>query len=101
MLRWFPPANRAALMLPLIMLLALAACATDNTTTTPAAGQPPLAATATARGASEAAPAATSQPAVVAPAGELAYATGRNPDGTYFRGEPDAPVTLIVYSDFL
>ena len=26
---------------------------------------------------------------------------GRNDDGTFFHGSPDAPVTLIDYSDFL
>ena len=26
---------------------------------------------------------------------------GRNEDGTFYRGAPDAPVTIIEYSDFL
>lgn len=32
----------------------------------------------------------------------VAYTSGgRTEDGTFFRGEADAPVTLIDYSDFL
>lgn len=33
--------------------------------------------------------------------GELDLNTGRNPDGTFFIGDADAPVTLTDYSDFL
>ena len=32
---------------------------------------------------------------------ESAVVFGRNDDGTFFYGAPDAPVTLIDYSDFL
>ncbi|MBP6016111.1 MAG: hypothetical protein KA586_05270 [Candidatus Promineofilum sp.] len=33
------------------------------------------------------------------PLSEVIY--GRNDDGTFFHGAPDAPVTFIDYSDFL
>lgn len=29
------------------------------------------------------------------------FAGGQNEDGTFYRGSPDAPVTLIEYSDYL
>lgn len=43
----------------------------------------------------------TAIPTAVVLPGDLPYTSGRNADGTYFIGEPDAPVTLIDYSDFL
>ncbi|MCA9867066.1 MAG: hypothetical protein KIS95_13520 [Anaerolineae bacterium] len=43
---------------------------------------------------------ATGQPAVV-DAQSSAVVFGRNDDGTFFHGAPDAPVTFIDYSDFL
>lgn len=99
--RWPLPARKLGAVALFLLVTLLAACGTTGGPTMPADGSAPLAATATAR--SAAAPAATPlQPVVVSPAGgDVTYATGRNPDGTYFRGEPDAPVTLIVYSDFL
>jgi hypothetical protein len=32
---------------------------------------------------------------------DLTLVAGRNADGTFYRGSPDAPVTLTDYSDFL
>ena len=32
---------------------------------------------------------------------ETAVVSGRTPDGAFFMGAPDAPVTIIEYSDFL
>jgi hypothetical protein len=84
-------------LLPILLLMALlAACGSGNTPT--ADGSPALEATATARAAQQP---ATPQPTAVVPPGDLVYTSGRNDDGTYFLGEPDAPVTLIDYSDFL
>lgn len=45
--------------------------------------------------------AAAAATATIPPAGELAQTAGRNADGTFYRGSPDAPVTLFDYSDFL
>jgi hypothetical protein len=80
-----------------LLLTLLAACASGNA---PAAGNgsPALEGTATARAAQQL---ATPQPTAVALSADLVYTSGRNDDGTYFLGEPDAPVTLIDYSDFL
>jgi hypothetical protein len=68
----------------LILLTTLAACSSsgpDDTTDAPPVQTPPAATP----------PAATVE--------TVAY--GRNDDGTFFYGAPDAPVTLIDYSDFL
>lgn len=95
-------------ILLLLLSLTLAGCATAAPTREPA---PPVATTTTEQAtpegvspspeaatqtapneaAAEATPAAQSSP--------VAY--GRNDDGTFFHGAPDAPVTLIDYSDFL
>lgn len=72
----------------LISLIILAACGSSESQEAdplPTAAQPtPVGQTAT-----EAAP----------PAAGVIY--GRNDDGTFFHGTPDAPVTFIDYSDFL
>ena len=47
--------------------------------------------------ATAAAPAAPASDATPSP--DVIY--GRNDDGTFFHGAPDAPVTFIDYSDFL
>lgn len=76
-------------------LLVLAACGGGTT----AVDRPPAAeptATTGGRATEVASPATGSQSP---PAGAITY--GRNDDGTFFRGMPDAPVTLIDYSDFL
>jgi hypothetical protein len=97
MLRSQPPRLNLALLPILLLVALLAACGSGNA---PAAGDgsPALEATATARAAQQP---ATPQPTAVVPPGDLVYTSGRNDDGTYFLGEPDAPVTLIDYSDFL
>ena len=46
-----------------------------------------------------ASPASGSQGAPVDAVDDVIF--GRNDDGTFFHGAPDAPVTLIDYSDFL
>lgn len=43
--------------------------------------------------------ATTSEASLVETAPGVIY--GRNDDGTFFHGAPDAPVTFIDYSDFL
>lgn len=86
-------------LLPLAGLLLLAA-ACGGGAPAPVGGAGILEGTATARAAT-AAQEPAAQPTAVIPAGDLAYTTGRNADGTYFIGEPDAPVMLIDYSDFL
>lgn len=81
----------------LFLPLLLAACGSAAPVAGPAATAP-------------ASPEATAPVAATAPAvdtggaddgGTTAIAYGRNDDGTYFYGAPDAPVTLIDYSDFL
>jgi hypothetical protein len=62
--------------------------------TTPATAEP----TAAPAGAEPALPTAE-PPATAEP--EPAITSGRNDNGTFFRGAPDAAVTLIDYSDFL
>jgi hypothetical protein len=47
------------------------------------------------------APPAISPPAAPQAATAEAVAYGRNDNGTFFYGAPDAPVTLTDYSDFL
>jgi hypothetical protein len=66
-----------------ILLITLAACGSSRPEE--AADAPPA----------QTPPAATPAPAV----DTVAY--GRNENGTFFYGAPDAPVTLTDYSDFL
>lgn len=40
------------------------------------------------------------QPIEVAPAGPLTAPVGQTDDGQYYKGRPDAPVTVTEYSDF-
>lgn len=63
----------------LILLITLAACSSSGSNETP-----------------DASPVQTSPAAT-----EASVTYGRNDDGTYFYGAPDAPVTLTDYSDFL
>ena len=75
----------------LIMILALTACASSGA---PADAQPPTPEQRTPVG-----PTSTD---VSQPEGAATGALfGRNDDGTFYHGAPDAPVTLIDYSDFL
>lgn len=84
----FPTLN-ARPFLMLLSLLALAACGTGAPTAEQAAAGPRPTAMPTA-------PAADStRPAVAFGDG------GQNPNGTFYRGATDAPVTILEYSDFL
>jgi hypothetical protein len=119
---------RRKMLLLIVLMVALAACAptaefsdADGRPTVPAAVQPtetalpPVAATVTGAVAVTSTPATeaiptqtkstetpaaspTATPPVVATA---AVTYGRTDEGAYFHGAPDAPVTLIDYSDFL
>lgn len=88
----------------IVLLTLLAACGgsgagpiSEPTATTPIATAPM----------DEAAVEAGSEAAPTEVANQLEAATsptgrnGLNDDGTFYRGSPDAPVTLIEYSDFL
>jgi len=82
-------------LLFLLPLLVLAACGDG----TPTDDRPPAAEPTATTGsrATEVAPPATGSQSPRAD--DITY--GRNDDGTFFHGSPDAPVTLIDYSDFL
>ena len=67
-------------------LILLAGCSAAAESVEPTAAVAPVAAPATPAG-------------DAAPASDVIY--GRNDDGTFFHGAPDAPVTFIDYSDFL
>ena len=75
----------------LLLLLLLTACVTDEPAVTPTADTP-LAATAPASDAPTSASPVEADAVVV---------YGRTDEGAFFHGAPDAPVTLIDYSDFL
>lgn len=60
----------------------------------------PLEVTATARATNDSGAAATIS-AAGTPVSVVEVDSGRNDDGTYYLGSPDAPVTFIDYSDFL
>ncbi len=101
MKRWFKLSRRVPgwFLVTGALLLILGACAqpgnqapvTDTATTAPAASNQP-------------APADTATPASVAvtnPVGNPAAVTeGQTAEGDWFRGDPNAPVTLIEYSDY-
>jgi protein-disulfide isomerase len=84
-----------------LMLVGLAACGSDAAPASPAAtaAQPTQAPTAAAAPAATAAPtAAAAQPES---SGAATIPEGLTPEGYHMRGSPDAPVTLVMYSDFL
>lgn len=62
--------------------------------------QPAATASATAVVAETAVSTATTLPTATAPTQPVITA-GRTDDGAYFRGDPNAPITMIDYSDFL
>lgn len=80
------------------LLILLTACSVDAPDG--AEGITPLEVTATVRAANDSGASAT-MPAAGTPAPVADVGAGRNDDGTYYLGSPDAPVTLIDYSDFL
>jgi protein-disulfide isomerase len=93
-----------------LMLTVLAACGGDATPASPAAtaSAPPTRAPAAATPAPTAAslPAATAAPTTASAAqpessGAATIPEGLTPEGYHMRGNPDAPVTLVMYSDFL
>jgi hypothetical protein len=96
----------------ILMLTALAACGNNVAPASPAAtaAQPtnePLApsAAATAAPTAAGAPAATAAPTAAAAepqsSGAASIPEGLTPEGYHMRGSPDAPITLVMYSDFL
>lgn len=114
-----------SLIVPLSILLCLllVACGTAETADTPPTQPPPAPATESAAiptatlptapepaeptaapadgeaAATEASPPTPASPATAEP--QPLVTSGRNDNGTFFRGAPDAPVTLVDYSDFL
>lgn len=94
--------KRFYLLLTLILLTLLAACAGGDAApdAQSADSEAALPATATARAANAAltpAPAPTESPL----GGSQSVPAGRDDNGTYFLGLPDAPVVVIDHSDFL
>ncbi len=80
-----------------------APAATSAPSAAPAATSAPSAAPA-ATSAPSAAPAATSAPTVAAATAapeQAGVPEGRTPEGYHVLGRADAPVTLVMYSDFL
>lgn len=82
----------------LAWLLALAACSAEPAVDeAPPVAQPPVSLPSTSEGQQTTVEPVT-EPAA---AGDAGVVYGRTDDGAFFHGAPDAPVTLIDYSDFL
>jgi hypothetical protein len=86
------------ILLLAFLLILLTACSVEAPDG--AAGTTPLEVTATARAANDSGAAPTMAIGDI-PAPAVEIEAGRNDDGTFYLGSPDAPVTLIDYSDFL
>ena len=94
---------RRILVLGLLGTMLLAACGATQQAGGPTPTAPPTAAPA-ATSAPSAAPAATSAPTVAAATAapeQAGVPESRTPEGYHVLGRADAPVTLVMYSDFL
>ncbi len=87
-----------------LMLGVLAACGNQPTsagTVPTAATQPTVAALSAPTAAGSQAPAAAPTAGAAQAGDAVAIPSGLTPEGYHMLGRPDAPVTLVMYSDFL
>jgi hypothetical protein len=78
-----------------------AAPATQTVAATEPAATEPAATEAATQAASATAAESTAEPSAALPASEKGFPVGQTPEGYWYIGSAEAPVTLAMYSDFL